>query len=219
MKDLVVLISGRGSNMVAIAHACRDERWPARIAAVIASRPDAPGLAAARELGLPTEALDARAYPQRAAFDEELARRIDAHAPALVALAGYMRILGGAFVDRYAGRLVNIHPSLLPAFPGLHTHRRALAAGVKLHGATVHLVARELDAGPIVAQAAVPVLTGDDEDSLAARVLQAEHRLYPMALRWFVEERVHVEDGRVRLRDSADAAQAIACCFPPSAAR
>jgi len=216
MKNLVVLISGRGSNMAAIARACRDEHWPARIAAVIASRPDAPGLAAAREIGLHTDALDARAYPDRTAFDAELARRIDAHAPALVVLAGYMRVLGDAFVDRYAGRLVNIHPSLLPAFPGLHPHRRALAAGVKLHGATVHLVTRDVDAGPIVAQAAVPVLPGDDEESLAARVLQAEHRLYPMALRWLIEERLRIEDGRVWLRDAADGLQALACFERPS---
>lgn len=219
MKNLVILISGRGSNMIAIARACRDERWPARIAAVIASRPDAQGLAAARELGMPAEALDSRAFADRAAFDAELARSVDAHAPALVVLAGYMRILSDAFVDRYAGRLVNIHPSLLPAFPGMHTHRQALRAGVKLHGATVHLVTRDLDAGPIVAQAAVPVLADDDEDSLAARVLEAEHRLYPMALRWLVEDRLRVDDGRVWLRDAADGPQAIACLDAQAAAR
>lgn len=211
MKSLVILISGRGSNMVGIARACRDERWPARVAAVISSRPDAQGLTAARELGIPTEALDSRAFADRETFDAELARRIDAHTPALVVLAGFMRILSDAFVDRYAGRLVNIHPSLLPAFPGMHTHRQALAAGVKLHGATVHLVTRDLDSGPIVAQAAVPVLAGDDEDALAARVLQAEHRLYPMALRWLVEERLRVEDGHLWLRDAADGPQAIGC--------
>ena len=209
MKNLVILISGRGSNMIAIARACRDERWPARIAAVIASRPDAQGLAAARELGMPAEALDSRAFADRAAFDAELARSVDAHAPALVVLAGYMRILSDAFVDRYAGRLVNIHPSLLPAFPGMHTHRQALRAGVKLHGATVHLVTRDLVAGPIVAQAAVPVLAGDDERCLAARVLEQEHRIFPAAIGWFL-------DGRVRLvgnRAEVDAPRAHGACL------
>jgi phosphoribosylglycinamide formyltransferase-1 len=200
MINIVILISGRGSNMVAIARACRDERWPARIVAVICSRPDAEGLRAARELGLATEVLDARGWADRAAFDDALAQRIDALDADLVVLAGYMRILGDAFVKRYAGRLLNIHPSLLPAFAGMHTHRRALAAGVRVHGATVHLVTAELDGGPIVAQASVPVLAGDDEDSLAARVLQAEHRLYPMAIRLWVEGRLALEDGRVRLR-------------------
>ena len=200
MINIVILISGRGSNMIAIARACRDERWPARIVAVICSRPDAEGLRAARELGLATEVLDARAWADRAAFDDALAQRIDALGADLVVLAGYMRILGDAFVRRYAGRMLNIHPSLLPAFAGMQTHRRALAAGVRVHGATVHLVTAELDGGPIVAQAAVPVLAGDDEDSLAARVLQAEHRLYPMAIRLWVEGRLALEDGRVRLR-------------------
>jgi len=211
MKNIVVLLSGRGSNMIAIASALRDERWPARISAVISNRPDAPGLAAAREIGLPSEALDSGSFADRGAFDAELARRIDAHAPALVVLAGYMRILTDGFVDRYAGRLVNIHPSLLPAFPGLHTHRRALQAGVKLHGATVHLVTRDLDAGPILVQAAVPVLAQDDEATLAARVLEAEHRIYPLAVRWLVEDRLRVEDGRLWLRDPAEGPQALAC--------
>ena len=211
MKNIVVLVSGRGSNMIAIASALRQQRWPARIAAVISNRPDAPGLAAAREIGLATELLDSRGFADRTAFDQALARRIDAHEPSLVVLAGYMRILTDAFVEHYAGRLVNIHPSLLPAFPGLHTHRRALQAGVKLHGATVHLVTRDLDAGPILVQAAVPVLAQDDEESLAARVLEAEHRIYPLAVRWLVEDRLRVDDGRVWLRDPADGAQALAC--------
>jgi phosphoribosylglycinamide formyltransferase-1 len=211
MKNIVVLFSGRGSNMIAIARACEEQGWPARIAAVISNRPDAPGLQAARQSGLRAEVLDSRPYPDRGAFDADLAQRIDAHAPDLVVLAGFMRILGDAFVDHYAGRLVNIHPSLLPAFPGLRTHRQAIEAGVKIHGATVHLVTRELDAGPIVAQAAVPVLAGDDEDTLAARVLEAEHRLYPMALRWLIEGRVQVRGRAVWVDGPADGSQALDC--------
>ncbi len=204
MKTIVVLISGRGSNMLALARACRDERWPARIAAVVSSREDAPGLACAREAGLHAVALDHRAYADRDAYDAALAECIDAHAPDLVALAGFMRVLGSRTVARYAMRLMNVHPSLLPAFPGLHTHRRALERGVRVHGATVHLVGDEVDAGPIVAQAAVPVLPDDTEHTLAERVLRAEHRLYPMAVRWFVEDRLVLADGRVRLLDARD---------------
>ncbi len=203
MKNIVVLISGRGSNMIAIAQACLAECWPARIAAVVSNRPQAAGLAAARSLGLHVEVEDSAGRTDREAFDADLARRIDAHAPDLVLLAGYMRILTPGFVERYAGRLVNIHPSLLPAFPGLHTHRRALQAGVKVHGATVHLVTAELDSGPIVAQAAVPVLPDDDEDTLSARVLESEHALYPLAVRWMVEDRVEVTGNTVRLRSPA----------------
>ncbi len=201
MKSIVVLISGRGSNMTAIAQALRDERWPARIACVVADRPGAAGLARAREQGIDTEVVDFRAFDSRAGFEAALATAIDRHAPDLVVLAGFMRILGDAFVDRYAHRMLNIHPSLLPAFPGLHTHRRALEAGVAVHGATVHLVGRELDLGPIVAQAALAVLPDDDEDRLAARVLALEHRLYPAAVRWFVEGRLAVRDARVVLRE------------------
>lgn len=203
MKNIVVLISGRGSNMISIAQACLAQCWPARIAAVISNRPHAGGLDAARALGLPVEVEDSTGRTDREAFDADLARRIDAHAPDLVLLAGYMRVLTPAFVERFAGRLLNIHPSLLPSFPGLHTHRRALEAGVKVHGATVHLVTAELDSGPILAQAAVPVMPGDDEGSLSARVLEAEHALYPMAVRWMIEDRVEVQGNRVRLRDPA----------------
>ncbi len=205
MKRLVILISGRGSNMQAIVEACAREHWPARIAAVIASRPGAAGLAWAEARGIPTRALDHRAHADRAVFDAELARSIDelggdgqGHGPDLVVLAGFMRILGADFVRRYAGRLINIHPSLLPSFAGLHTHQRAIDAGCVLAGATVHLVTPELDHGPIVAQAAVPVLPGDDAASLSDRVLGAEHLIYPRALRWWVEGQLEVQGLRVR---------------------
>ena len=172
---------------------------PARIAAVIANRPDANGLEYARSHGIPTEIVDHKAFASREAFDKRLATAIDGHAPALVVLAGFMRVLTEGFVRRYAGRLFNIHPSLLPSFPGLHTHERALATGVKIHGATVHFVTPDLDHGPIVLQAAVPVLTSDDADALAARVLRQEHVIYPRAVRWFLEERLCIENGIVRV--------------------
>lgn len=211
MKQLVILISGRGSNMEAIARA----RIPgARIAAVIANRPDASGLALAREFGIEAIGLDHRAFDSREAFDAELAATIDRFAPDLVVLAGYMRILGESFVRRYEGRLLNIHPSLLPSFTGLNTHRRAIEAGVKFAGSTVHFVTAELDVGPIVAQAVVPVLDDDDEASLAARVLEQEHRLYPQVLRWFVEGRLEVDGGRVRLREPGVVPTGL--IFPPA---
>jgi len=202
MQNIVILISGRGSNMISIAEACLRDRWRARIAAVISNRADAAGLEAARELGLPIEVVESRGRADREAFDQELAQRIEAHHPAVVALAGYMRILSPSFVDRFAGRLVNIHPSLLPAFPGLDTHRRALEAGVRAHGATVHLVTHALDDGPIIGQALVPVLETDDEAALADRVLEAEHRLYPDCVRWLAEGRLEVRGRRVLLRDA-----------------
>jgi phosphoribosylglycinamide formyltransferase-1 len=198
MKRIVILISGRGSNMNAVVDACRAEGWPAQVVAVLSNRPDAAGLAWAAGRGIAAEGLDHKAWPDREAFDAELARRIDAHRPDLVVLAGYMRILGEAFVRRYEGRLLNIHPSLLPAFPGLHTHRRAIEAGCAFAGATVHFVTPELDHGPIVLQAVVPVLEGDDERRLAQRVLVQEHVIYPRAVRWFVEGRLALEGGRVR---------------------
>lgn len=204
MKNIVILISGRGSNMSAIVDACREEAWPARVAAVVSNRPDAAGLAWAASQGIPTAAVDHKAYPSREAFEGALAAVIDAHAPDVIALAGFMRVLTSAFVERYAGRLVNIHPSLLPAFPGLATHRQALDAGVQVHGATVHFVTTELDLGPIVGQAAVPVRAGDTEDTLAARVLTEEHRLYPSCLRWIVEGRVRIEHGRVHVEGQAN---------------
>jgi len=163
------------------------------IRVVISNRPDAAGLEWARSRGLPTRVVDHKAYADRAQFDAALAAEIDAHRPDLVVLAGFMRILTPAFIERYARRMLNIHPSLLPAFTGLHTHARALAAGVKLHGCTVHFVTPELDSGPIVAQAAVPVLPGDTEQALAARVLAAEHRIYPQVVRWFLEGRLEFD--------------------------
>ena len=194
-KRIVILISGRGSNMQAIVQRCAEQRWPAQVVAVIANRADAGGLAFAAAQGIATAVVDHQAQPSREAFDAELARVIDRHAPDLVLLAGFMRILGAAFVQRYEGRLLNIHPSLLPAFTGLHTHRRALAAGCKAVGATVHLVTAELDHGPIVMQSVVPVRPGDDEHALAARVLATEHVIYPQSVRWFVEGKLQLQHG------------------------
>ncbi len=204
MKNIVILISGRGSNMMAIAQACACEGWNARIAAVISNKPDAAGLADAARRGIATAVVDHRAHADRSAFDAALAEAIDAFAPDLVVLAGFMRILSVEFVNRFAARMINIHPSLLPAFTGLHTHRRAIAAGCKLAGATVHVVTPELDHGPIVAQAAVPVLEGDTEETLAARVTAAEHILYPRVVRWWVDGELDFTGaGRIAHRSGA----------------
>ena len=203
MKSVVILISGRGSNMEAIVRRCAAEGWPARVAAVVSNRADAAGLQFAAACGIATAVVGHHAFATRDAFDAELARVIEGFAPDLLVLAGFMRILTPGFVQRFAGRLVNIHPSLLPAFPGLHTHRRALQAGCKLAGATVHFVTTELDVGPIVMQAAVPVRPGDDEAALAARVLATEHVIYPLAVRWFVEGRLRVEGGVVTQTEGA----------------
>ena len=201
MKNIVILISGRGSNMEAIVKACAGEGWKARIAAVISNRHDAGGLAFAQAHGIATAVVDHKAFGKgdeaRAAFDAELRRVIDGFKPDLVVLAGFMRILTPGFTGHYAGRMLNIHPSLLPAFPGLHTHQRAIESGCRAAGATVHFVTAELDHGPIVAQAVVPVLDGDDESALAGRVLKLEHRMYPSAVRWFVEDRLTIEGARV----------------------
>ncbi len=199
MRKIVILISGRGSNMEAIVRAAQNEKWPARIVAVISNRPDAAGLAFAAAQGIPAIVIANKDYPTREAFDQALQGAIDDFSPDLVALAGFMRILTIAFVTHYAGRMLNIHPSLLPSFIGLATHRQALVAGVKLHGATVHFVTAELDHGPIVAQAAVPVLADDSEQTLAARVLEQEHIIYPRAIRWFVEQRLSIKDGVVHI--------------------
>ena len=197
MKRIVILISGRGSNMDAIVRACAGEAWNARVVAVLSNRADAQGLEVARRHGVTTAVVDHRAFDSRAAFDVALADTIDAFAPDLIALAGFMRILSDAFVARFAGRLVNVHPSLLPAFSGLHTHRRAIEAGCKLAGATVHFVTPALDHGPIIAQAVVPVLPDDTPEVLDARVLEREHVLYPRALGWLVHGSLSVADGVV----------------------
>jgi len=199
MKKIVILISGRGSNMQAILEA----RLPMSVAAVISNDATASGLITAQKHGVPTRVVDHRAYADRAAFDTALAAAIDEYAPDLLVLAGFMRILTAGFVEHYRDRILNIHPSLLPSFTGLHTHRRALEAGVKVHGCSVHFVTPELDHGPIVAQAAVPVLDDDSEDTLAARVLAQEHRLYPQAVAWFCAERLRItENGGVKLAEA-----------------
>lgn len=199
MKNIVILISGRGSNMEALIAARAAGNLPVNIAAVISNRAAAQGLETAARAGIATHCIDHKAYAGREAFDAALAECIDGFAPDLVVLAGFMRILSEGFVRHYAGRLINIHPSLLPSFPGLHTHQRALDAGVRIHGCTVHFVTPALDHGPVIIQAAVPVLDSDDEATLAARILVQEHRIYPQAVRWFVEGRLRLEDGRVRL--------------------
>ncbi len=195
MKRIVILISGRGSNMAAIL----DSNLPIEIAAVISNRGDSAGLEIARSRKLPAFSIEHKDYALREDFDSALAMKIDEFSPDFVILAGFMRILGIDFVKRYSGRLVNIHPSLLPSFPGTKTHRKALEEGVKIHGCTVHFVTEKLDHGAIIIQAAVPVLEDDDEESLAARVLEQEHRIYPQAIRWLVEGRINREGNRVLL--------------------
>jgi len=204
MKSVVILISGRGSNMRSIIEAA----LPVRIGAVISNRPDAGGLAYAQERGIATSVVDHKIHADRAAFDRALAAEIDRHAPDLIVLAGFMRILTPEFVAHFSGRMINIHPSLLPAFTGLHTHRRALDAGCRVAGATVHFVTGELDGGPIIAQAVVPVLPDDTEATLAARVLAQEHLLYPNVVRWFVEDRLSERGGRVVLAGETTSASA-----------
>lgn len=199
MKRYVILISGRGSNMQSLI----DANLPGACAAVISNRPEAAGLAWAAVRGVPTRVIEHKAFASRAAFDAALAAEIDALGAELVLLAGFMRVLTEDFVRRYEGRLVNIHPSLLPSFPGLHTHEAALAAGVRVHGCTVHFVTPTLDCGPVIVQAAVPVLPGDDAASLAARVLRQEHLVYPQAARGILENRCRLMDGRVVWTDDA----------------
>ena len=199
MKSIVILISGRGSNMESLLAAVARGDLAVRVAAVISNRPDAKGLETAAAQGVPTAVVDHKAYAGREAFDAALVDCIDGYAPDLVVLAGFMRILTEGFVCHYEGRLLNIHPSLLPSFPGLHTHQRALEEGVRIHGCTVHFVTPALDHGPVVVQAAVPVCDGDDEAALAARVLAQEHAVYPLAVRWFAEGRLRLDNGRVRL--------------------
>ncbi|MBE0440198.1 MAG: phosphoribosylglycinamide formyltransferase [Gammaproteobacteria bacterium] len=184
--NIVILISGRGSNMISIVEAIKDGSLPVTISAVISNRPDAAGLIYAQNAGINTAVIDHTQFESRELFDQAMANEIDTHAPDLVILAGFMRILTTAFVEHFAGKLVNIHPSLLPKFKGLHTHQRAIDAGEKEHGASVHIVTPELDDGPVVLQARVPVLENDTADSLAARVLEQEHTLYPAAIRKLV---------------------------------
>jgi len=196
---IVVLISGTGSNLRAIADQARAGSLPVEIRAVVSDRAEAAGLAWAANAGIATVALSPRAFRDRAAYDRELAAQVERFRPGLVVLAGFMRILGDEFVDRFAGRLLNIHPSLLPKYRGLHTHRRALEAGDREHGASVHFVTRELDGGPVVLQARVPVRDGDDEAALATRVLAEEHRIYPECIGWFATGRLQMRDGVVLL--------------------
>ncbi len=188
-----VLLSGRGSNLQALIDAAGQPGFPARIALVVSNQPEARGRRRAAEAGIATAVIDHRAYPTRAGFEEALTAALEGAGVELAALAGFMRVLGAGFVAHWRDRLINVHPSLLPAFPGLDTHARALAAGVKLHGCSVHFVREEVDHGPIIGQAAVPVLPADDAETLAARVLRAEHRLYPACLRLVAEGRVRVE--------------------------
>lgn len=205
MKNIVILISGRGSNMEAVVRAAENEGWPARIAAVISNKPEAKGLEFARARGIPTAVVANKEFASRVEFDAALQETIDRFAPDLVVLAGFMRILTAPFVAHYEGRMLNIHPSLLPLFPGLATHQQALDAGEVEHGATVHFVTAALDHGPVVAQARVAVLPNDTEDTLSARVLAEEHKLYPHAVRLFVEDRLSIHDGEVRIMQDASA--------------
>ena len=214
---IVVLISGRGSNFEALARAA----LPASLVAVISNTPEARGLTIAAALGIATAVVDHRTHTRREDFEAALAAQIDRCEADLVVLAGFMRMLTPRFVTRYEGRILNIHPSLLPAFPGLHTHRRALEAGVRIHGCTVHFVTPSLDAGPIVIQAAVPVLPDDTEETLAARVLDEEHRIYPQAVRWFCERRLTLtSEGKVRIDGEPASRGAFICpAIPPAGAQ
>jgi phosphoribosylglycinamide formyltransferase-1 len=207
-KRVGILISGRGSNMMALVEAARADGYPAAIATIISSRPDAAGLAWAKEQGLPARALDHKAYPSREAFDEEVHAALTEAGVELVALAGFMRIQSAQFVERWAGRQLNIHPSLLPLFKGLEPHRQALDAGVRISGCTVHFVTAEMDSGPIIAQAAVPVLEGDTPQSLSARILHAEHRLYPQALALVAAGKARLQGGKVQM-DAAGSGETV----------
>ncbi|KAA5604776.1 phosphoribosylglycinamide formyltransferase [Roseospira marina] len=204
-----ILISGRGSNMMALAEACADPAFPARIALVLSNDPAAAGLTWAAERGLPTAVVPHRDYEDREAFENAVHAHLRDAGVRLICLAGFMRLLTAGFVERWTDRLLNIHPSLLPAFKGLHTHERVLDAGMKLHGCTVHLVRPEMDSGPILVQAAVPVLPDDSAESLAARVLAQEHRIYPLALRLMAEERVRVSGEACHIRDGAPSTEAL----------
>jgi phosphoribosylglycinamide formyltransferase-1 len=205
---VVVLISGRGSNLQAIIDAAGETQCPFELCAVISNRPQAPGLERARRADIPTRVVDHKSHPSRESFDAALARAIDAYRPGLIVLAGFMRVLTSGFVEHYDGRLINIHPSLLPAFPGLDTHQRAIDSGAREHGASVHFVTAGLDSGPLIAQARVPILAGDDADTLAARVLEQEHLILPQVIGWFAEGRLALDGNRVLL-DGKPALQAV----------
>ncbi len=207
MKRIVILISGRGSNLQSIL----DAKLDAQIAVVISNNPAARGIDIARSAGVDTAVIDHRAFPDRASFETVLADKVDSYRPDLLVLAGFMRILTEGFIKRFRNRIMNIHPSLLPAFPGVDTHRRALQEGVRIHGCTVHFVTPDLDHGPIVVQAAVPVLPGDDEDRLAARVLEQEHRIYPEAIRWYLDGRLKFDGNRVTVKMERSAPDAMVC--------
>jgi len=213
LRRITVLVSGRGSNLAALADASRRPGFAGALTHVVCNRPGAGALAVAREHGVAATIVDHTRFGSREEFDAELARVVDSGEPDLVVLAGFMRVLTDAFVAHFEGRLLNVHPSLLPAYPGLHTHRRALADGVKVHGCTVHFVTPAVDVGPIVAQAAVPVLQDDDEASLSARVLAQEHRVLPAAVHWFCAGRLVLHAGRVRVQDAVSAQGALLC--PP----
>lgn len=207
LSRISVLISGRGTNLAALVRAARHGEINGSVTHVVSNRPDAAGLGFAREHGVANTTVDHRAYASRDAFDLALADAIDAGEPDVIVLAGFMRVLDSAFVRRYEGRMINIHPSLLPLYPGLHTHRRALADGVRVHGCTVHYVSPDVDRGPIIAQGVVPVVDGDDESTLAARVLAVEHRLLPAAVGWHCAGRLVIDNGRVRVDLPVDHAE------------
>ena len=199
MHSIVSLISGRGSNFEAIYKAAQAKSWDVRFTGLIANQPEAKGLAFAKSVGIPAAVIDHRAYPSREAFDRALMQQIDAFSADLVVLAGFMRILTPGFIKHYEGRMINIHPSLLPRFPGLHTHERALEAGDRVHGATVHFVSAGVDEGPIICQSEVPVLPTDTPSELATRVLKTEHQIYPLAVEWFIQGRLQITGNRVRV--------------------
>ena len=199
MHSIVSLISGRGSNFEAIYKAAQAKSWDVRFTGLIANQPEAKGLAFAKSVGIPAAVIDHRAYPSREAFDRALMQQIDAFSADLVVLAGFMRILTPGLIEHYEGRMMNIHPSLLPRFPGLHTHERALEAGDRVHGATVHFVSAGVDEGPIICQSEVPVLPTDTPSELATRVLKTEHQIYPLAVEWFIQGRLQITGNRVRV--------------------
>jgi phosphoribosylglycinamide formyltransferase-1 len=214
LKTIGILISGRGSNMVSLLQAIVDGRVPARCGLVLSNVPDAPGLARAQTFDVPTAVVDHTQAATREEHDRRMAERLDEAGVELVCLAGYMRLLSDGFVDHYPDRVLNIHPSLLPAFPGLRVQRKALRYGVRVSGCTVHVVDKELDHGPIVIQAAVPVLDGDDEATLAARILEQEHRIYPEAVRLWAEGRLEIDGRRVRIRGDAASGEPLLSPLP-----